>query len=465
MAAANRVNYSDFAFWTFALSIALLPIGLGGDRPFSFGLGQAGLAMSCLFLVMSPEIWREANFFGRMRWTLALLGIVLLWAIFQAQPFVPSSWQHPLWRETAATLHKSVYGGISVAPEASFKGISRLLTYIAAGLLAYVLTQDPRRARQLVTTIWIAGTVICIYGLIEFASGTETVLWYKKWSYQGDLTATYVNRNHFAIYAGMVLTSGVALMMQSWREKVGRSKPHERIEAIRNWFAKEGCYRGFLLILVLICIMSSHSRAGLVLSLVGLSGYLFFYQIYLRAWRRVWLLGIILFVALLVSFMIAVNVSDRFAVLFVDYSSADRAKVYQLAWHILLDNPWLGYGINGFEPEYRLYQQYMMEEFNHAHSDILESLIDLGIPVGLMLWAAIGMICNSLWFGIVNRRQNGLYPTLALAATVMALGHALVDFDLQIPGVAMTWATLLGTGLSQSWQRSKMNASAAGALT
>src|ERR1700743_3953185 len=107
----------------------------------------------------------------------------------------------------------------------------------------------------------------------------------------------------------------------------------------------------------------------------------------------------------------------------------------------------------------------MLEEFNHAQSDILESLIDLVIPVGLMLWAAVGMVCHSLWHGIVHRRQNGLYPTLALAVTIMALGHALVDFDLQIPGVAMTWTALLGTGLSQSWSRSKMNASTAGALT
>jgi O-antigen ligase len=455
MAFTNRLNYAACAFWTFTLSIALLPIGLGGDRPVSFGLAQVGLSITCVFLVLSPHVWKEANFIERMRWTLALLGFVLLWAIFQTQPFVPASWQHPLWRETAATLHRSVYGGISIAPEASFKGISRLITYITAGVLGYVLTQDPKRARQLVTTLWITGTVICTYGLVEFASGSETILWFKKWSYQGDLTATFVNRNHFAIYAGMILTCGVALMMQSWREQVGRSKPHERIEAIRDWFAKEGLYRAFLLILTLICIMSSHSRAGLVLSLVGVSAYIFFYQIYLRAWRRVWILGIILVVGLMVSFIIAFNVSDRFAVLFVDYSSADRAKVYKLGWHILRDNPWLGYGINGFEPEYRLYQQYMMEEFNHAHSDILESLIDLGIPVGLMLWAAIAMICNSLWFGIVHRRQNGLYPTLALAATIMALGHALVDFDLQIPGVAMTWAALLGTGLSQSWQRSK----------
>ena len=94
MALTNRLNTSALAFWTYALSIALLPIGLGGDRPVSFGLAQVGLSITCVFLVLSPNVWKEANFIERMRWTLALLGFVLLWAIFQTQPFVPASWQH-----------------------------------------------------------------------------------------------------------------------------------------------------------------------------------------------------------------------------------------------------------------------------------------------------------------------------------------------------------------------------------
>jgi hypothetical protein len=35
--------------------------------------------------------------------------------------------------------------------------------------------------------------------------------------------------------------------------------------------------------------------------------------------------------------------------------------------------------------------------------------------------------------------------------SAVVLGHAFIDFDLQIPGVAVTWAALLGAGLAQSW--------------
>jgi len=456
----NRINYSDCAFWSFALTVALLPVGLGGDRPIPVGLAQAGLSLSLLFMILSPDIWQNTHFFTRLRWALGLVAVVLTWTLFQAQPLVPASWMHPLWQEAASVLNKPVYGSISIVPEDSFKGILRLITYIAGGLLAYALTQDPRRARQLVWTLWVSGTVICIYGLMIQITGLNMILWFRKWSYVGDLTATFVNRNHFAIYAGMILVCGVGLLLQSWREAVESCRPHQRIGVIRSWFIKQGLLHSFLLLLVLISIILSHSRAGLVLSLIGLSCFLFFYQIYLRAWRRAWIIGIIMLVVFMVAMAIAVNVSDRFAILFVDYSSADRSKVYDLSWRILLDNPWLGYGINGFEPEYRLYQQNMLEEFNHVHSDVLESLIDLGLPFGLLLWLAIGVMCSGLWHGVMHRRQNGLYPTLALAASVMALGHALVDFDLQIPGVTLTWTALLGTGLAQSWSRSKKRTTA-----
>src|ERR1700733_6506927 len=123
MARSDRLNFSDYAFWVSALRVALLPIGLGGNRPIPFGLAQAGMAISCLFLALSPNVWKDVHFFPRLRWALVILGIVLAWAFFQAQPFVPKGWMHPLWRETAEVLGRSVYGSISVAPENAFSGL------------------------------------------------------------------------------------------------------------------------------------------------------------------------------------------------------------------------------------------------------------------------------------------------------------------------------------------------------
>jgi O-antigen ligase len=247
----------------------------------------------------------------------------------------------------------------------------------------------------------------------------------------------------------------VALFLQSWNENVRRKKPHQRLEALRQWLMKEGILQSFLLVIVFLCIVFSHSRAGFTLTLLGLGGYFFFYQIYLKAWRRAAVIGVLAILAVVIALAIAMQFSDRFAVLFSDYSSLDRLKVYGLGLHALQDNPWLGYGLNGFEPEFRLYQQDMIMEFNHAHSDVLESLLDLGIPVGLTLWAAVALLLSGLWHGIRHRRQNGLFPALGLAASMMILGHACIDFSLQIPGDVILWAALLGAGLAQSWPQAE----------
>ena len=127
----------------------------------------------------------------------------------------------------------------------------------------------------------------------------------------------------------------------------------------------------------------SHSRAGLIWGADRDRRLYFLYQIYLRSWRRAFLIGLWFTVILVAVLAVAMQMSDRFSTLFGDYSSLTRLEVYKHIVAGAMDNPWLGYGLNGFEPEYRLYQQNVPETFNHAHSDILESLVDLGFIGGL----------------------------------------------------------------------------------
>ncbi len=451
----NVLNISSVAFWCFAFSVAFVPVGLGGNRAVPLGIAQTGFAASCLLLAFSGDMWSKVRFFTRVRWIMGLLALVVLWAVFQIQPVVPVGWAHPLWQETAAVVKSAVQGSISVSPEDGLKGLTRLLTYIAVGLLAYVLAQDTRRARQLLELLWLSGSIICVYGLILHIVGLQRILWLEKWAYKDDLTATFVNHNHFAIYAGMVLITGAALFQYSLREALRAAKPHERVECVRNWLVRRGLLSAFLLAVVMVSIVLSHSRAGLAMSLAGLGAYFFFYQLYRRNWRAALLIALGTVVVIGAAAAVAVATSERFANLFTDYSSRDRMTVYRLGWRALLDNPWLGYGLNGFEPEFRLYQQNMVMEFNHAHNDWLESLMDLGIPGGLALWAALALVMSGLVHGLRRRRRDGMFPALALAAGLMVLGHALVDFSLQVPGVAVTWAMLLGTGLAQSWGQSE----------
>ncbi|MFV3078091.1 hypothetical protein [Niveispirillum fermenti] len=53
--------------------------------------------------------------------------------------------------------------------------------------------------------------------------------------------------------------------------------------------------------------------------------------------------------------------------------------------------------------------------------------------------------------GLVRRRRNQIFPAVALAATTLLGLHGVVDFSLQMPAVAATYAFLLGLGFAQSF--------------
>ncbi|HUY67880.1 MAG TPA: hypothetical protein VMV79_01090, partial [Alphaproteobacteria bacterium] len=259
MAAANRINHAAVAFWCFAMSVAWLPIGLGGDRPVPLGLAQAGLALSCLFLFLEPKNLSRTPFFPRLRWALGLLAAVAVWAWLQTQSFMPAAWVHPVWQEASEVLKTPLAGTIAVSPEDALYGLSRFITCIAAGLLAYTLGQDTHRARQFVQALWLTGVVICAYGLLVQITGSHKILWLDKWIFSNDLTATFINRDDFALYAGIVLVCGVALLAQSWQEDVLAKRIHRRPVAIKEWLMRHGITEVFMLALVVTSIVLSHS--------------------------------------------------------------------------------------------------------------------------------------------------------------------------------------------------------------
>lgn len=443
------------AYWLFAFCVALLPVGLGGNRPIPVGLAEMALASCFAILAMQPDVFSDLKFPQRLRWALGLLGFAVIWAFIQTLPFVPANWTNPFWSEAQKALTMTVTPSIAINPEIALAGLARLITYIAAGLLAYIFAQEPKRAKQLVELLWVSGTVICFYGLTQQIFDTQKILWFDKWSNHEDLTATFVNHNDFSIYAALTLICGTGLLMQSWRESIRGLHPGAKLAAIREWLIKSGLLRIFLILLVLICVFFSHSRAGLVLSVIGVFSTAFFFQIYSKNYKTAVFIAFFSVLALFGVFVIALEYSDRFAKLLNDYSSHDRAKVYGWVWQAILDNPFFGYGLNNFETIFRQYQHDMIMEFNHAHSDVLESLLDLGLPVGLMLWAAIALFLSGLIKGVLTRRRHGLFPVIGLTATFIVLCHAGINFSLQIPGIAVIWAALMGTGLAQSWGSSE----------
>jgi O-antigen ligase len=118
------------------------------------------------------------------------------------------------------------------------------------------------------------------------------------------------------------------------------------------------------------------------------------------------------------------------------------------------DSPYLGFGLGSFEDVFHLYRtesHEMMTRSVRAHNTYLENALELGIPAASMLVLAVVVIAAQCVLGVRRRRRDFVYPALAVAVSIQVAVHALVDFSLQIPAVAATYALVLGLGFAQSW--------------
>ena len=68
-----------------------------------------------------------------------------------------------------------------------------------------------------------------------------------------------------------------------------------------------------------------------------------------------------------------------------------------------------------------------------------------------MLFLTIAALFGRCLMGVRVRRRNAIYPCIGVAATVLIAVHSTVDFSLQNPAVAATYALLMGAAVAQSW--------------
>ncbi len=139
----------------------------------------------------------------------------------------------------------------------------------------------------------------------------------------------------------------------------------------------------------------------------------------------------------------------------IDQSTAGmegRLQAFERTSEGVADNPVLGFGYGTFGDSFRLYRDEAIEGFfDKTHNTYLENLFELGWPAALILFACVAWLALICFRGLRSRGRDWVYPATGLAATALVATHALVDFSLQIPATAVTYAALMGAAVSQSF--------------
>jgi O-antigen ligase len=454
----------------FLIVLAWAPFPYGSNRPWAehalgLGLGSilltwAGLALTGIIPV-TPQLRR-----------LAIPGLLVIaalgWGFVQSLDLKPLTdftgislvaLAHPLWDMTGAALGGKVGAYVSVDPELTRQALFAAGLSVAAFLVAFELARDRDRAASIVSGIVVIAFVYAAVALGSF---------YTKFDFQSWLmpdpkldsarvTGPFINPNHFATFAALAAIAGFGLFVEKLRQSIvwdrgTRLLARTALQALTS----EVALLFVMIVTIVSALLLTQSRGGVIAFFLGTVALIAALGVGRRA-NKGESSGQRAMAALLVAILgVAAAVSaDPLLGRVQEQGVTDnaRAAIAQSTMKAIEAAPLMGHGFGAFERYYPFFSDGAVTgNVDEAHNDILETFADLGIPAGLAYLAVPVILAWMCFQGCLNRRRDRLFPALGFAASVVVGIHAAVEFSLQVPAVAITYAALLGLGVAQSWR-------------
>ncbi len=370
-----------------------------------------------------------------------------------AHPWVASF--NPIWARASEVLGRQLAPSVSIVRDEPLFALGPSLANTLALVLGLLVGVDADRARRAVRVLAWAGVGYAVYGILALEFDPNEILWREKTAYFGNLTSTFINRNTAAAYFGSCSTVWLVLLLSAVRGSLPRGPiewkkvPGHLLTNTR----KRVIVRFVMLFVCLSAMFMTSSRGGTLVSLmVMVLTFLIYFGRDLPRGKGlvVAAMGCIL-TSLLVLQILGSNIGDRIDL--EGLSDVGRLAAYRSTLGIIADNPWFGTGLGTFAaafPAYRSNAFYMGGVWDIAHNTPLELASEMGIPLAVVVAGAWIAALVLLFLGLRGRRRSMVAPLAALAVSLIALLHSLVDFSLQIAGYSIVVFALLGLGLSQA---------------
>lgn len=299
-----------------------------------------------------------------------------------------------------------------------------LLTYL---ILIFLLSQAYQRVSQWKNFIWFLmsmGFFVSIFGILQHLTFNGKLYWARVMHYGGYPFGPYVNRNHFAGFAELLIPIALVPLVLG---KVRR----ERLVLV-----------GLFALVPSVALMLSASRGGIISFAVEMT--ILFLLLMIRRIRSKYVLlgGLVVLTAVMVVSWIGVQeVLQRFSAMRTsDVSTDKRASMRRDTYRIFLEHPVLGTGLGTLPLVFPAYDSLYDAKFvNHSHNDYLETLSDTGILGGLCCAWFLGVLFIQALRGMADL-GGSFAAALNLSGLVGCCGllvHSLVDFNLHIPANAL----------------------------
>ena len=383
-------------------------------------------------------------------------GALGLWGVVQAAPLpdglpdaLHAALAHPVWTELAQT-GVAVGAHVSVAPVQTLAALPALIAPFLVFAAMLVLCQgksDALFAWKMLAAIGLGLAVLSLMLELFFAGqhffATAPVG-------QGAFSGIFVNRNVTAAFLVLVATATAAWLFLPDPQRLRR----ERVVA-RDGVDLIGPSRAVLaalLFLLVILLILTRSRAGGGVGLAALT--LGIMAVVVRApgrrgagrWRALLKSGL----AALIGVGVVVAFGEPMLSRMATTGEDGRWCVYAATWAAIQDRPLTGAGFGTFAEVFPRYRDPAClgtrAIWLQAHNSWLEFGAGMGLVGAVVLGAGLLGLTGMLIHGIRARRSLRAIPVFALMALVFVALHSMVDFPLQIPGLALYFAALMGAG-------------------
>jgi O-antigen ligase len=306
-------------------------------------------------------------------------------------------------------------------------------------LLLFLASQAFRTLEDWRAFVWFVmsfGFLVAIFGILQHLTFNGKLYWFREMHYGGIPFGPYVNRNHFAGFAELVIPVSLAPLVLG---KVRRER----------WFLVS-----LFAVVPIGALFLAASRGGLVSFAVEI-GVLILWLILRRTVGKHLLSGgaVLLLAFLMVSWLGVQQLVDRFSSLqSLEITGSKRASMRADTWRIFLDHPLAGTGLGTLQTVFPAYEtRYDGKIVNHTHNDYLEALAETGIAGTLCcVWFLSVLFFDSL--RRLAQPEGAFVSTIQLSGLVACLGfltHALFDFNLHIPANALLFFLLANLATSE----------------
>lgn len=435
--------------------VVWVPLPLGSNRPWAWAILE-------IWVYLLAVLWLFALVRGRValtpvfRFARVPLLLLALWIAYVGMQIVPLpiSWLASISPEAARAHAAAVFPGpapayatISVDPHVTAEGWLKSLAYALVFALVLLLARKRSRVKQLALALVLGGLCQATYGSLMTLSGAEYGFFYRKDSYLGVATGTFVNRNHLAGYLEMCLAVGIGMLIATLEEARGMGW-RQRLRDVAQLFVSAKIRLRLSLAVMVIALVLTHSRMGnmaffgsmLVASAAG-----FALSRYATRPAMILLASLMLIDLAIVGTWFGVEkVVDRIG--HTTMAAELRDEVYSYAAEQWKDHLFVGSGLGTF---YAVFPRYrggdVAAYYDHAHNDYLQFGAETGV-VGITLLGLL--VASSLGAALLAqyRRRDPLMRGLGFAGVMgitAILIHSATDFNLQIPANAMTFMILL----------------------